>query len=279
MLVTGIISMVCTILGLFQWFFDTSKFSLGFKIVILVGLLFITLAFSFIYYSEKISKQLAIFNKCKCRFAIIVAYLLFVIGFITIFLCPKLFDEPKNVPSATPSQVIETPPNITTPSQTDTPAPVSSPVPILPSETVTATSPITPTPFTLIYGKYDEGIGVPDSYTKGMAAYYKYDYGTALHYLLVAAEEGYAPAQYQLGACYHHGTGTKADEEKAFSWYKLSADQYYPNGYLWTGYCYQYGVGVEQDYTIAEAYYLAAQEAGHPSADNRLGDLYLVMKK
>jgi len=276
MLVIGI---VCNVLGLFQWFFDTSIWPLGHKLMVLFGILLITLISNYFYYGDIIPKKLESNRKPGTRIAIIVVYLLIVISFLIFSVSTKLYNEPENDPSASPSQVVADTPNITTPSQTDTPAPVSSPVPTLPSETVTAASPITPTPFTLIYGEYDEGVGEPESYTKGMAAYYKWDYRTAFPYLLVAAEEGYAPAQYQLGACYHHGTGTKVDEEKAFIWYKLSADQYYPNGYLWTGYCYQYGVGVEQDYTAAEAYYLAAQEAGHKNADNRLGDLYRIMSK
>ena len=273
------VGIVCNVLGLFQWFFDTSLWPLGHKLMVLFGILLITLISNYFYYGDIFPKKLESNRKLSIRITIIVSYLLMVIGFLTFSMYPQLYTIIKGDSSPSPSVVATVTPNITTPSQTDPPTPVSSPVPTLPSETITAASPITPTPFTLIFGKYDEGVGEPESYTKGMVAYYKYDYRTAFPCLRVAAEGGYAPAQYQLGACYHHGTGTKVDEEKAFIWYKLSADQYYPNGYLWTGYCYQYGVGVEQDYTIAEAYYLAAQEAGHPNADNRLGDLYSVMNK
>ena len=113
----------------------------------------------------------------------------------------------------------------------------------------------------------------PDSYKKGMAAYERQDFGTAVRYLTEAAARGYAPAQYQLGECYRMGAGVKVNEEMAFSLYKLAADQYYANGLLWVGYCYHHGIGVAQDYDLAGEYYVAAQKAGHKNADDRIGEL------
>ena len=43
--------------------------------------------------------------------------------------------------------------------------------------------------------------------------------------MILASDQGYAPAQYNLGGFYYSGEGVSKDLEKAKRWYKLVADQ------------------------------------------------------
>ena len=54
-------------------------------------------------------------------------------------------------------------------------------------------------------------------------------YGLAdlISYIEKAAEHGYAPAQHELGECYHYGVGMERDKEKAYMWYGAAARQGY----------------------------------------------------
>ncbi len=147
----------------------------------------------------------------------------------------------------------------------------------VPTQTATLEASVTAAPAKPISGTYDKGVEEPNSYKQGIALFDKQKYETALPFLMEAAERNYAPAQYLLGECYRVGYGVNVDEEAAFQWYKLAADQYYANGLIWVGYCYHHGIGVAQDYTLAGEYYVAAKNAGHKNADDRIGELLLDM--
>ena len=41
----------------------------------------------------------------------------------------------------------------------------------------------------------------------------------------IAAEQSFAPAQYNLGVMYDNGDGVPQDEVEAMRWYRLAADQ------------------------------------------------------
>ena len=47
----------------------------------------------------------------------------------------------------------------------------------------------------------------------------------AVYWYKKAAEQGYAKAQYNLGACYRDGKGVTKDEKEAVYWYRKAADQ------------------------------------------------------
>ena len=49
----------------------------------------------------------------------------------------------------------------------------------------------------------------------------------AVRLFKLAADQGYANAQSNLGLCYQHGTGVNKDEKEAVRLYKLAADQGY----------------------------------------------------
>jgi hypothetical protein len=46
-----------------------------------------------------------------------------------------------------------------------------------------------------------------------------------IRWLLIAANQGYGPAQLDIGNCYESGTGVKQDYVEAYKWYKLGTAQ------------------------------------------------------
>ena len=60
---------------------------------------------------------------------------------------------------------------------------------------------------------YDKGQGVPQ------------DYKTAVKWYRLAAEQGDADAQYNLGVMYDKGRGVPQDYKTAVKWYRLAAEQ------------------------------------------------------
>jgi len=78
--------------------------------------------------------------------------------------------------------------------------------------------------------------------------------------LLKLANQGHAPAQFQLGKMYDLGKGVDLDHQKAIEWYEKSADQGYINAQFSLGSSYYLGIGVEQDYRKAVEWYTKAEE-------------------
>ena len=60
---------------------------------------------------------------------------------------------------------------------------------------------------------YDEGEGVPQ------------DDAEAVRWYRLAAEQGDATAQYNLGLMYDEGEGVPQDDAEAVRWYRLAAEQ------------------------------------------------------
>ena len=125
-----------------------------------------------------------------------------------------------------------------------------------------------------------------------------------------AAEQGYAPAQRQLGFMYYSGTGVPKDYSMAARWYRKAADQGDHKAETWyekilkltgsgngagetgkgqdeaahehadagsaflVGENYYYGRGVRQDYSKAAEYYRKAAAYGHAEAQFRLGCMF-----
>ena len=51
------------------------------------------------------------------------------------------------------------------------------------------------------------------------------DLQEGLKWIRMAAELGYAEAQYELGGCYYNGTGVEEDGTEAVNWYRKAAEQ------------------------------------------------------
>jgi TPR repeat protein len=69
----------------------------------------------------------------------------------------------------------------------------------------------------------------------------------AAKWYLKAAEQGFAPAQSNLGRIYYEGLGVPRDLAEAAKWRRKAADQGYAEAQAWLGKHYRDGEGVPQD--------------------------------
>ena len=88
-------------------------------------------------------------------------------------------------------------------------------------------------------------------FDKGLDAYDRGDYATALREFKPLAEQGDAYAQYNLGVMYDNGQGVPKDYKTAVKWYTLAAEQGYALAQFNLGVMYNKGEGVIQDYVRA----------------------------
>ena len=100
------------------------------------------------------------------------------------------------------------------------------------------------------------------------------DYRKAAAWFRKAAEQGYAPGQYELGVCYYSGTGVGQDYRKAMEWCQKAAEQGHPGAQCELGKGYYKGKGVEQNYQKAIEWYRKAAEQDYAEAQYRLGICY-----
>jgi uncharacterized protein len=98
---------------------------------------------------------------------------------------------------------------------------------------------------------------------------------SAVFWFKKAAEQGYGPAEHNLGNMYYHGKGLKRDYSQAFYWYKKSAENNFTRGKYNLGTMYYKGLGVKQDYSKAYHWLIKASDLGYDKAQNLLASLYL----
>lgn len=111
-------------------------------------------------------------------------------------------------------------------------------------------------------------------YNMGINEYNKQNYGEAVRWYRLAADQGYASAQCYLGYCYHKGQGVIPSYSEAVKWYRLAAEQGNATAQFNLGYCYENGQGVKQSYTEAMKWYQLAAEQGDESAQYNLTSLH-----
>jgi TPR repeat protein len=98
---------------------------------------------------------------------------------------------------------------------------------------------------------YDNGLGVPQSYK------------TAVKWYTLAAEQGDAFAQNNLGLMYDNGRGVPQDYALAVKWYTLAAEQGHAIAQKNLGVMYYNGEGVLQDYVYAHMWWNIAAANGN----------------
>lgn len=96
------------------------------------------------------------------------------------------------------------------------------------------------------------------------------NYSEAARHFRLAAEQGHAGAQNNLGFCYHNGWGVPKDMSQAAMWYKRSADQGNAWGQSNYGTCLEFGWGVRKNVSAAIEMYRRAAVQGHASAKKHL---------
>ena len=107
--------------------------------------------------------------------------------------------------------------------------------------------------------------------------YYYFDknnYIKASEFARLAADQGNAVAQTNLGIMYYKGQGVQQDYEEAARLYRLAVDQGYAAAQTNLGIMYYNGLGVQQDYYEAVRLYRLAVDQGNAVAQTELGFMY-----
>ena len=92
--------------------------------------------------------------------------------------------------------------------------------------------------------------------------------GSPLEDVRTCAEQGYAPAQVQLGYVYARGDGVPEDDAEAVRWYRLAAEQGYAIAQNNLGFMYREGRGVPEDDVLAYVWYNLAAAQGNETAQS-----------
>ena len=92
------------------------------------------------------------------------------------------------------------------------------------------------------------------------------DDAEAVRWYRLAADQGRASAQNNLGGMYSNGRGVPQDAAEAARWYRLAADQGDAAAQFNLGLMYAKGRGVPQDYVSAHMWANLAAAQGHENA-------------
>jgi len=112
-------------------------------------------------------------------------------------------------------------------------------------------------------------------FQKGLDAYDRGDFATALREWEPLAEQGDASVQFNLGQMYRNGKGVPQDDKTAVKWYRLAAEQGDADAQYDLGWMYEEGQGVPQDDKTAMKWYRLAAKQGNSYANQRYGELVL----
>ena len=91
-------------------------------------------------------------------------------------------------------------------------------------------------------------------------------YKIAVKWYTLAAEQGNAVAQKNMGVLYNNGLGVPKDYRTAVKWYRLAAEQGNPHAQMQLGAKYALGQGVPKDYVRADMWYIIAESNGDKHA-------------
>jgi TPR repeat protein len=97
--------------------------------------------------------------------------------------------------------------------------------------------------------------------------------GEAVHWFRLAADQGNAVAQTNLGVMYQAGQGVSQDLGEAVQWYRLAAEQGYGTAQFYLALMYEHGFGISQNSFEAERWFKLAAAQGNAEAKERLASL------
>ncbi len=128
----------------------------------------------------------------------------------------------------------------------------------------------------LVFGVLPHAIGVSwgDDFQKGLAAYNKKDYATAINEWAALAAEGNATAQLNLGIMYAKGEGVPQDDKSSVKWLRRAAESGNAVAQVNLGFMYQYGKGITKNEVEAFKWYRFAAEQGNIEGQVNLGLMY-----
>ena len=95
----------------------------------------------------------------------------------------------------------------------------------------------------------------------------------------IAADQGYAQAQYNLGVMYYNGQGVAQDYSAAMKWYRMAADQGHTNAQFIIGVMYYKGQGVPQNTSEALRWLHKAQVQGEERAKQGIELIMQAMRE
>jgi localization factor PodJL len=98
------------------------------------------------------------------------------------------------------------------------------------------------------------------------------DLEQAVRWYALAAEQGYAPSQFNLAVAYARGWGVAPDAATAIGWFERAAERI-PQANLALGELFESGTGTPRDLVRARAYYQLAATAGDERAAAKLRQL------
>jgi TPR repeat protein len=114
------------------------------------------------------------------------------------------------------------------------------------------------------------GVSWSADFQKGVAAYERRDYATALLEWTPLAEQGDAEAQRSLGEMYRQGNGVRQNYRDAAWWFRLAAEQENTSAQVKLGEAYSSGSGVPQDNMYAYMWWsIAASSWNRDAIKNR----------
>ena len=111
-------------------------------------------------------------------------------------------------------------------------------------------------------------------YGNGLGSGAPQDDKEAVKWYRLSAAQGDSYAQNALGVMYEMGRGLKQDDQEAAKWYQLAAAQGYSEGMYRLAAMYDQWRGVGQDHALAAQWYLRAAEQGHLASQLALGQMY-----
>jgi TPR repeat protein len=114
-----------------------------------------------------------------------------------------------------------------------------------------------------------------EAYRKGQTFADKQNYAEAMRWYRLAAAQGNALAQVEIGNLYGMGQGVPQDYSEALRWYRLAAAQGNSEAQNNVGFFYVSAWGVSQDYTQALSWFRKAADQGNEVAQRNIGMIYL----
>ena len=121
------------------------------------------------------------------------------------------------------------------------------------------------------------GTSAVADFQKGLDAYDREDYATALREWRILAEGGDPSSQYNLGVMYRMGQGVAQDDREAAKWYRLAAYQGDAGSQYLLGYMYLNGIGVPQNSVRAHMWVNLAASQGIEAAESERDKLAKAM--
>lgn len=99
-------------------------------------------------------------------------------------------------------------------------------------------------------------------------------YAAAYKYLLAAAKQGDAEAQYEISTMYSEGKGTQTNKAAEIEWLTMSAEQGYAEAEYELGTDYDMGDGVPKNHALGMVWITKSANQGDVEAESFLGGVY-----